>query len=433
MKKLISALLAVVMLLSLTMSAVALTPEEKLENIEAISDFMKNYGIEVKGEDDPFWDIFKIMLQDDNFYNQFMNAMVSQYDNYSLFVPAGNYDTVYPTTNSYVGIGVTMEQYGESVRIAAVTEGGPAAEAGFLAGDLIYSVDRVDLSKATMEQVGEKIRGEKDTQVTVTVKRTVDGKVNLITRTLTRRYIGVPNFTSEVLEDGIFYMDFNRFADVKTYVDFVFSIKDMVESNSRALILDLRGNPGGEVDMALNILNRLIPDETTYFMTRSKIMGEYDYDFYDSEGIGPLLNKIIILHDGGSASASEIIIASLHDLGYAETVGTQTYGKARGQYHVGLLDGSVAVVTGIELMAPTSPDYDGIGIAPDHVVSMGKSLDENGVEVIVDTQMQKALELAREYAKQPQQYTVDEHGNFTNNEKPKTEQPETPKTEENQD
>ena len=422
MKKLVSGLLALVMLFSLTMSAVALTPDEKLENIEAIVDFMKDYGIEVKKDDEPFWDIFRIMLQDDNFYNQFMNAMISQYDNYSLFVPAGNYDTMYPTTSSYVGVGVTMEQYGESVRIVEVAKGGPAEEAGFLPGDLIYAIDRVDFSKTTMEKVGEKVRGEKGTQVTITVQRIVDGKINLITKTLTRRYIGVPNLTTEVLEDGVFYMDFNRFADLKTYVDFVFAIQDMVDNNCRSMILDLRGNPGGEVDMALNIINRLLPEKTTYFMTRSKIMGEYDYDFYDSDGMGPMLNKIIILQDGGSASASEIVISSLHDLGYAETVGTQTYGKARGQYHVQLLDGSVAVVTGIELMAPTSPDYDGIGIAPDHVVEMGKALDENGIEVVVDTQMQKALELAREYAKQPQQYTVDEFGNFTNIEKPATEE-----------
>lgn len=167
--------------------------------------------------------------------------------------------------------------------------------------------------------------------------------------------------------------------------------------------------------MAFNILNRLIPDKKTYFSTRSKINGENQYEFYESEGIGAALNKIIILQDGGSASASEIIISSLKDLGYAETVGEKSYGKGRGQYHVQLADGSVAVITGIELMSPSLVDYDGIGIAPNYEVKNTMEKDESGVLVAVDKQYEKALELAREYAKQPQKYTVDALGNFKNN------------------
>lgn len=413
--RIISAFLALVMMASMAVSSLALTADEKLENIKAVEEFMKDYGISVGSGDEPMMDAFKLMLENDAFYNQFMHLMISQYDRYSLFVPAGNYEEAYPTNDNYVGIGVTMEQYGNSVRITDVTKGGPADEAGFKVGDLIVYVDRRDYSNTTIAKLANIIRGEEGTKVTVTVKRTENGKDLYITRTLTRKFIEVKNFKSEVLEDGVFYMDLTRFADTQAYIDFVFALQDMVKANTRALILDLRGNPGGEVNMALNLINRLIPDEdVTYFMTRSKINGEYDIDFYKSDGMGVRLNKIIILQDSSSASASEIVIASLTGLGYAESVGVTTYGKARGQYHVQLGDGSVAVINGIELIAPGHDDYDMVGLAPDHEVYNTMEPDEHGVEVFVDKQMEKALELAREYAAQPQQYTVDRLGNFTN-------------------
>ena len=414
-KRIISAFLAMAMMVSMAISSFAITAEEKLENILAVEEFMKDYSISVGSQDDPMMDAFKIMLENDAFYNQFMHLMLSQYDRYSLYVPAGNYEEAYPTNDNYVGIGVTMEQYGTSVRITAVTKGSPAEEAGFKAGDLIVYVDRKDYSNTTIAKLSNVIRGEEGKKVTVTVKRTENGKDLYITRTLTRKFIKVSNFASEVLEDGIFYMDLTRFADTQAYLDFVFALQDMVEANTRALILDLRGNPGGEVNMALNLINRLIPDEdVTYFMTRTKINGQYDMNFYKSDGIGVRLNKIIILQDSSSASASEIVIASLTGLGYAESVGDTTYGKARGQYHVQLPDGSVAVVNGIELIAPGHDDYDVVGLEPDHEVYNVMAPDEFGIDVFVDKQMEKAIEIAREYAKQPQQYTVDRFGNFTN-------------------
>ncbi|MBR4878987.1 MAG: PDZ domain-containing protein [Clostridia bacterium] len=423
-KRIISAFLAMAMMVSMAISSLALTAEEKLENILAVEEFMKDYSISVGSQDEPMMDAFKLMLENDAFYNQFMHLMLSQYDRYSLYVPAGNYEEAYPTNDNYVGIGVTMEQYGTSVRITAVTKGSPAEEAGFKAGDLIVYVDRKDYSNTTIAKLANVIRGEEGKKVTVTVKRTENGKDLYITRTLTRKFIKVSNFASEVLEDGIFYMDLTRFADTQAYLDFVFALQDMVEANTRALILDLRGNPGGEVNMALNLINRLIPDEdVTYFMTRTKINGQYDMNFYKSDGMGVRLNKIIILQDSSSASASEIVIASLTGLGYAESVGDTTYGKARGQYHVSLPDGSVAVINGIELIAPGHDDYDVVGLAPDHEVYNVMEPDEFGIDVFVDKQMEKALEVAREYAAQPQQYTVDRFGNFTNIDPVTTEAP----------
>ena len=226
--RIISAFLALVMMASMAVSSLALTADEKLENIKAVEEFMKDYGISVGSGDEPMMDAFKLMLENDAFYNQFMHLMISQYDRYSLFVPAGNYEEAYPTNDNYVGIGVTMEQYGNSVRITDVTKGGPADEAGFKVGDLIVYVDRRDYSNTTIAKLANIIRGEEGTKVTVTVKRTENGKDLYITRTLTRKFIEVKNFKSEVLEDGVFYMDLTRFADTQSYIDFVFALQDMV-------------------------------------------------------------------------------------------------------------------------------------------------------------------------------------------------------------
>ena len=508
-RKLTALLCALVLCVSLSVPAFAYTAEEQYDNLMAIVDLIRQVAVDSSMSDDPLARGLKTLFEEDpEAYEKLMSSMLSSYDRYSNYVPAGQYDVSYPSNASYVGVGVTLEQYGEDVRIAAVTEGGSAQKAGIQPGDILVSVNGTYTHGMTLDQVSPLLRGAEGTKVTVSIRRSTGGH----TFVLERSYIQVSNFSSQVLEDGIYYMKWTRFAETTSYLQFVFAIKDMVENQCGVLILDLRGNPGGEVNMALNALNRLIPDEGKNFFAISSRQGEdKNIEVYKSEGMGPRLNKILILQDEGSASASEIVISSLCDLGYAESVGTTTYGKARGQYHLVFDDGSAVVITGLELIAPSTPDYDGIGLAPDHeventaephpaaqcdkvperflnitnwsedtyklncaLVALGL-LDESqkadmyefdqltadalnafrgyrGIapqnyldaqtaalinqqltdmasqQVTADKQLQYALELAREYAKQPLQYTVDEYGNFTN--LPQTE--ETPAPEETQ-
>lgn len=308
--------------------------------------------------------------------------------------------------------------------------------------------------------------------------------------------MGTPNFSSHVVEDGIYYMKWARFADTASYIKFVFSLQEMTKNNCRALILDLRGNPGGDLNMAYNVINRLLPDAVEFFGYCTKQNDHKVYESISSEGIGAALNKIIILSDGGTASAAEVVQVSLCDLEYAVSVGEQTYGKARGQYHLTFPDNSAAVITSVELIAPSTADYEGVGLTPtyevhnqvvphpaascdpvptdsamtlgfvgdgvyrlncalaalgymsteqvsysftlptlaallsfqqDYRLTVSPMLDaacarslNNALEsyadqtVTYDAQYEKALELAREYAAQPQQYEVDELGNVTN-------------------
>lgn len=494
-KRLLSLVCALALLCSLALPALAYTPQEQYDNLMAIIDLIKQVGINSSTDDDPLQKgLIALFEKDPEAYDKLMDAMLGSYDRYSNFVPAGNYEVSYPSNGDYVGVGITLEQYGQEIRIAEVTAGGSAAKAGVLAGDIITTIGGQSAYGMTITDASTLLRGEEGTKVTLGVRRSTGG----FTFVLTRSTISISNFTSKSLEDGIYYMKWSRFAEVSAYIQFVFSIQDLVENRSKVLILDLRGNPGGEVDMALNALNRLIPDaDKTFFTITSRDGEDVVYQESHSEGMGPRLNQIIILADGGSASASEIMISSLRDLGYAKVVGETTYGKARGQYHLVFDDGSAVVLTGLELIPPSKQDYDGVGLVPDYEVANTLAphpasvcekvperflnitnwsedtaklnralialelLDENkkqdlyefdtltrdalnefrgfnglapqnyldvqtaqllnnrlaqfeGQQVAVDQQMEKALELAREYVQQPIQYTVDEYGNFKN-------------------
>lgn len=369
--RLLCALCAAVLLFSLSASAFAAGEEksdaqQQYENLLAVADLIRQVGVESSMDDDPLArGLIALFQRDPKAYESLMSAMLGSYDRYTSYVPAGGYETSYPTNSSYVGVGVTLEQYGSDVRVAAVTEGGSAQKAGVLPGDIIVAAGGKNTRGMTISQVSDLLRGEEGTSVTVGVQRPSGGATYVLQRT----YIQISNFSSQLLEDGIYYMQWTRFAESSSYLQFVFAIQEMVEKQCKVLILDLRGNPGGEVDMALNALNRLIPDKgKSYFALSSRQGNQKDIQVMESDGMGPRLNQIIILTDGGSASASEIMISSLHDLGYAQTVGTTTYGKARGQYHLVFDDGSAVVITGLELIAPSTPDYDGVGLKPDHEV-----------------------------------------------------------------
>lgn len=494
-KRLISLFCAVVIAFSLAAPAFAITPEEQYDNLTAIAEYIKKHGINSSLDDDPVRaGLLYLFKNNPKAYDALMDSMLRSYDRYSNFVSAGNYDVSYPTNASYVGIGVTLEQDGAKIKIAAVSEGGSAQKAGVLAGDIIEIVDGKNVQGMTIDEVSPLLRGEAGTKVAVSFNR---AGVQ-ISRVLTRMKITIENFESSLLEDGVYYMKIARFAETTSFLKFVVAIREMAAQQTKSLILDLRGNPGGEVDMALNMLNRLIPDANkTFFSIGSRDGGTVEYEHYQTEGIGPRLNKIIILCDNGSASASEIMQSSLVDLGYAEAVGQTTYGKARGQYHLVFDDGSAVVLTGLELRAPGGVDYDTVGLKPKYevantskphpaaacekvaerflnitnnsadtgnlnraLVAMGfLSLDktddindfgtktrdalnefrgyygragQNYLDVETaklinqrladfalqsvefDSQLQKALEIAREYTKFPLQYTLDKDGNFTN-------------------
>lgn len=497
-KRLISLFCAFLIVFTVAAPSFALTAEEQYKNMTDIIDLIQERGLTSSKDDDPLRrGLLELFKQNPTAYDALMNAMLGSYDRYSNFVSAGNYDVTYPSNASYVGVGVTLEEANGFVRIAAVAPGGSAAKAGVMVGDILQFAGGKNVRGWSINDVSPILRGDAGTKVEITVTR---GDVPL-TFVLTRAKITIENFEGKQLEEGIYYMKIAQFAETTTFLKFMVSIREMAAAQTKSLILDLRGNPGGEVDMALNMVNRLAPDaDKVFFTINSRENDSTVTQEFRTEGFGPRLNKIIILADGGSASASEIMQSSLCDLGYAEAVGQKTYGKARGQYHVVFDDGSAVVLTGLSLIPPSGKDYDTVGLAPkypvenslaphpaataqklaerflnitnwsedtrtlnsaltalgflsleptDDIYNFGtktrdalnefrsiygiapqdyldvataqkinsRLADFANVTVSVDNQMNKALELAREYTKQPLQYTLDKDGNYTNIEK----------------
>jgi carboxyl-terminal processing protease len=164
-------------------------------------------------------------------------------------------------------------------------------------------------------------------------------------------------------------MDYNNYADTSDFLDFLLGLKDLTNNRCKVLILDLRDNPGGVLLYGLSMLNRIIPDkDVAYFGIETRDENGLHTEWNYSEGIGPRLNQIIILQNGGTASAAEVVSSSLHDLGYAITVGEDTLGKARMQNHLTFTDGSAAVITTGRLVPPSQLDFEGMGLFPDWLI-----------------------------------------------------------------
>jgi len=470
------------------------TPEDQRDILYGVIDFLKQYALDGTQDDDPLYEALAALFKEDPAaYEILMSKILSQYDSHTMYIPAGYYDTAFPESSSYVGIGITIQADARGVLITALDERGSASLAGIQAGDIIIAVDGVSLAGKTADECSALLRGQANSWVNVTVFRS--GKT--MSFKLMRITIGDANFSGYLLEDGVYYMKWSRISTMSSYIDFIAACQDMAEKGARSLILDLRDNPGGELNMGFSIVDRLLPDAVKYFNIAHREGTETIDEPVTSSGIGARLNKIIVLSNENSASAAEVIECGLVDTGYAVSVGTPTYGKARAQYHLTLDDDSAAVITVYQLCSISRPDYEGTGLQPDYLVmneygahaaascepvkekalplgccsdncrtlnlalqALGylghveklylfsaetqtaltrlcydngfapkgsgmtagmakvinarlKDKSENGYGV-VDWQFQKALEVAREYAKQPAQYYVDNLGNVVN-------------------
>lgn len=495
-KKILALLLSCCLFLSAAPVAAAYeyTPTDKRDILYGIIEFLQTYALDGSEDDDPLYAALEgLFEQDPAAYEILMANILSQYDSHTMYIPAGYYDTAFPETDSYVGIGVTIQADEAGLLVTGLDDRGSAALAGVQAGDVIVAVDGVSLAGKSATDAAALLRGEQGTWVTVTINRAGQK----LTFRLMRITIGDANFSGYLLEDGVYYMKWARISTLSSYLDFVAACQDMADQGARSLILDLRDDPGGELNMGFSIVDRLLPDAVDYFRIGHREGTEMKYETLTSSGMGARLNKIIILSNENSASASEVIQCGLVDTGYAVAVGAPTYGKARAQYHLTLDDDSAAVVTVYQLCSISRPDYEGTGLEPDYLVlneygaSPAASCDpvpetalplgccsdncktlnlalqalgylghvdklylfsadtqtalmrlcyDNGLVPaasgmtgkmaklvnaclkdkaangmgVVDWQFQKALELAREYAKQPAQYSVDDLGNIVN-------------------
>ena len=270
-----------------------------------------------------------------------IDAMLKQLDPYTVYYHESNMeDYRLMTTGQYGGIGALIRKMGEYTYIAEPYEGNPAQKAGAKAGDKILEIDGKDMKGKASDEVSSSLKGPKGSTIQLKVER--DGKIETIS--ITRDEIKLPDVPySGMLESNIGYIKLNSFT--QTAGSDVRSAYDQLKSKGMsALVLDLRGNGGGLLIEAVKIVNMFVKKGQAVVTTKGRI--EEENRVYATTGEPVDLNiPLVVLIDGGSASASEIVSGSLQDLDRAVIVGTNSYGKGLVQRTFDLKYGSKIKLT----------------------------------------------------------------------------------------
>ncbi len=336
---------------------------EKLD--EALALYTK-YGLYSDDEADYVREaLIELFEEDESLFYKFINKIYGKNDRYSKYMTPEAYDDAYNMDQTMVGIGVVIGISDDGYLVVNDVSAGPAGRAGIKVGDRFIAVDGVNVDGYFPAELGELIRGEEGTHVRIEVLR---GEERL-TFNVRRETVRVSDVTSEIIEDKIGYIKLNQFGGINTFIDFMTVYDEFGGKEVNTVILDLRNNPGGSFDCFVNLMDNIIPEkDVPYAMTWQA--APYGMKMYFSEGYGREFNKFIILVNGQTASAAEVMAGSLQDLGYATVVGEKTFGKGMGQIHFETKDGDEAIVTTLEIKLPVSGGYDGVGLKPDHEVKM---------------------------------------------------------------
>ena len=304
-------------------------------------------------------------------------------DIYTCYYTPDEYASFMESSNgNYSGIGAMLSQdYSTGIiTVVQVFEGSPAEEAGLQPDDILYKVKGEEVTGQDLSLVVTDLKGEEGTAVDISVMRGTE-EIDL---TVTRRKIEVPTVESRMLTDTIGYIGITEFDDV-TDDQFLSALDELKEEGMQDLVIDLRNNGGGLVDVTCNILDELLPEGLIVY-TEDKY-GNRQEEYSDAEHYFD--GKMAVLVNGNSASASEIFAGAIKDYGVGTLIGTQTFGKGIVQSLFPLSDGSAIKITVSRYYTPAGNNIHEVGIAPDIVL-------DKDTESADDNQLQKAIEVLSE-------------------------------------
>nr|WP_307998433.1 S41 family peptidase [uncultured Merdimonas sp.] len=309
-------------------------------------------------------------------------------DPYSVYYDEEETKDLYETTEGeYSGIGAVLSQNMDSgvITLVQIYEDSPADKAGLKDNDILTKVGDMEVTGMDLSEVVTYIKGEKGTDVDLTVLRGEEAEE--ITVTATRDTVEAQTVEYEMLEDQIGYLSVTEFDSV-TYDQYKEALDALTQQGMEGLVVDLRNNPGGNLNTVCDMLDLVLPEGTIVY-TEDK---DGNRETATSDDEHQIDVPMAVLVNGNSASASEIYAGAIQDYGIGTIVGTQTYGKGVVQQIFDLGDGTSVKLTIAEYYTPNGRNIDGEGITPD--VEVEYEADESDPEA--DNQLEEAVDVLKE-------------------------------------
>ncbi len=319
----------------------------------------------------PFWEVYNLIQSDyidkvdpatlvDGATKGLVNSLG---DEFSAYMNQQTYSLLNSDlSGEFEGIGVVIHTKTDTneIEVVGLLEGAPAQAAGILPGDIFAKVDGADVATMTQTELAARVRGKEGTDVTITMKR----GDSLIDFTITRAHISVPNIESKVLPNDVAYIKLNQFtANARTELDD--ALKSVDVNSHHGLVLDLRDNPGGLLNSAIDVASAFLPSGTVLI----EDFGNNDTHTYEATGAyADIQVPIVVLVNESSASASELLAGALQDHHAATIIGTTTFGKGTVQTWHELSNGGGVRLTIARWLTPDGHWIHGAGITPDITV-----------------------------------------------------------------
>lgn len=348
---------------------------------------------------DPFWKVWNLIDEkypeevsdQEKVWGAIQGLANSVGDPYTVFMPPSEAsDFRDEIDGEFGGIGIEMGMKEGLVTVISPLKDTPAYDAGMQSGDIIIKIDNTTITNMTLDDVAALVKGEEGTEVKITVIRS--GVSDPIEFDIKRAIISVPILESEYLKDeDVFVISLYSFTS-NAPVLFQGALRDFLNTKSENLVLDLRGNPGGYLDGAIDISSWFLSSSQTVLRedfgdgSEEKVYKSRGYDIFKSKDL-----DMVILVDGGSASASEIVAGALKENGVATLVGQKTYGKGSVQELLPVTPETSLKITVAKWLTPNGLSISEHGLVPDYTIE----LTDDYIKTGEDSQLLKAIELLK--------------------------------------
>src|ERR1700733_774958 len=293
-----------------------------------------------------------------------IRGMVSSLDPYSAYLDGDEYDEVkISSSGQYSGVGIEVSMEDDQVVVVSPFEGSPAAAAGIRTGDVIATIDGIPVNTTTLTDTIGRMRGKEGTVVKIGILR--EGNAEPLQFTLKRSRVELRSVRSEVLEPGMGYVRISQFSET-TGDDLDAALKDLRKRNAaplKGLVLDLRNNPGGVLEAAVAVSDAFL--DSGVIVTAKGRTAESKFEMDATPGDALNGAPIVILVNGGSASAAEIVAGALKDHHRAKLMGRTTFGKGSVQTIIPLAGDHAVKLTTSLYYTPSGVSINHRGIAPD--------------------------------------------------------------------